>query len=93
MTGVLLAACAAWSALGYSFGASAVVRCVAQVRVASGFLNADGTLTCVDWQVYMVIVTDFLQCIEWEAQRRALDIGVMMMERAYGFVTHVCSHA
>lgn len=81
MTGFLLAACAAWSALGYLFGVSAVV---AQVRVASGFLNANRLLTCIGWQVHMVIVTDFLRCIEWEAQRRALDIGVMMMERAYG---------
>ncbi|KAI9568778.1 hypothetical protein HD554DRAFT_671011 [Boletus coccyginus] len=81
MTGFLLAACAAWSALGYLFGLSAVV---AQVRVASGFLNANRLLTCIDWQVHMVIVTDFLRCIEWEAQRRAVDMGVMMMERAYG---------
>lgn len=36
----------------------------------------------------MVVVVGFLQCIEWEAQRQALDIGVMITERACGFVTY-----
>ncbi|KAF8554940.1 hypothetical protein OG21DRAFT_1005925 [Imleria badia] len=82
MTGFLLVAYTALSALGYLFGASVVMRGVFQV---CEFVNVHGPLTRVDWQVYTVVEADFLQCIQWEAQRQVLDMGVMMMERAYGF--------
>ncbi|KAH0829146.1 hypothetical protein J3R83DRAFT_2640 [Lanmaoa asiatica] len=68
VTGVLLVAYSALSALGYLFGTGVVVRFV--------------------FQVYMVVVVDFLRCIEWEAQRQASDLGVVMMERGYGAVKH-----
>lgn len=49
-----------------------------------------GYSTLVDQQVYMVVVVDFLQCMEWEAQRQVLDVGVLMMERAYDVVMQAC---
>jgi hypothetical protein len=64
------------------------MRYVAQVCVASEPVNANGLLTRPDLQVYMVVAADFLQCIEWEAQRQVLDISVMMTERACGFVMY-----
>jgi hypothetical protein len=88
VTGFLLAAYSALSALGYMFGGSMAMRYVAQVCVASEPVNANGLLTRPDLQVYMVVAADFLQCIEWEAQRQVLDISVMMTERACGFVMY-----
>lgn len=85
MTGLLFAAYFNLLAIGYLFGMGLVIQRVSQVRVAIGFVNVNALLTFVD-QVCMVVVADFLQCIEWEAQRRIWDIGTMMMERAYIFV-------
>lgn len=48
-----------------------------------------GLLTPVDSQVYMSLVADVLQCIQWEAQRRVLDMGVMTMQHVYGFLVRV----
>ncbi|KAN0081324.1 hypothetical protein V8E55_008948 [Tylopilus felleus] len=41
------------------------------------------------YQVYMSLVADVLQCIQWEAQRRVLDMGVMTMQHVYGFLVRV----
>lgn len=90
VTGILLAAYCALVVLGYLFGASMMLRFVSQVRVASGLVNANGYSTLVEWQMYMLVVADFLQCIEWEAQRQASDIGVVMLEQTYGAVRHAC---
>lgn len=83
VTGVL----AALSAFDYLIRASEVLRWLSQVCIASVFVNAIRLLILVDWQMYTSVVIDFLQCIEWEARCRVVDVGVVMMEYAYGVVT------
>lgn len=51
-------------------------------------LDANRLLMHVGWQMCMIAVIDFLQCIQWEGQRHAWDIGVVMMVRVCGAVSH-----